>query len=82
MYLNDVTAGKMEYYLDYTPRLVAEGCTDGRRADASRAEMQLTLLGAATTSRRCRRRSPGSANQAPKGWIRLNLRLYAPTGGD
>lgn len=80
IYLNDSTAGKMEYYLRYRGDLVSRACTDAGRQQLranvtlrSRAPEDVSTLAPYITA---------FGQFAPKGSIRLNLRAYAPVGGE
>jgi len=80
MYLNDSTAGKMDYYLQYRTAADAVDCRRGGAQDL-RATMALTSTMPADFSSL----SPwivGDGQYAPKGSIAFNLRIYAPTGGE
>lgn len=80
MYLNDSTAGKMDYYLDYRGGVSSRSCSasgvqtlgTGLRLTSS-APADVSTLAPYVT---------GFGQYAPKGSIRLNLRLYAPIGGE
>ena len=80
MYLNDGTAGKMDYYLDYRGGLSSRTCTDGG-VQTLGAGLTLTSNAPADVSKLAPYIT-GFGQFAPKGSIRLNLRLYAPTGGE
>lgn len=79
LYLNDSRKSKMEYYLDYTGSFAAASCTD----DGTQTLQAGLVLKSSMPS------DPSSLpdyitgldDYAPKGWMRLNLRIYAPTGG-
>lgn len=79
LYLNDGTAAKIEYYLDYDSSVRSAGCTpDGRQT------LQVGMNLTSSAPRRGYDLSPytvGFGKYAAKGTMRLNLRLYAPTGG-
>lgn len=78
IYLNDATAAKMQYYLDYTGSLSSLKCT-GDGSQSVRAGLVLR----SSAPRDVSKLSPfvtGNGNYAPKGSIRTNLRIYAPTG--
>jgi Protein of unknown function (DUF4012) len=79
LYLNDATAAKIEYYLDYRANLRSAGCTD----DGAQT-LQMGMVLTSSAPRRGFELSPyvtGFGRYAGKGTIRLNLRIYAPTGG-
>ena len=79
-YLNDGTAAKIEYYLDYTTGIRSAGCT-GQGVQTLQAGMVLT----SSAPRRGYQLSNyivGTGKYAVKGTMRLNLRIYAPTGGE
>jgi len=80
MYINDSTAGKMDYYLQYRSSVAAVDCRKHGAQDL-RATMALT----STMPKDYRRLSPfitGTGEFAPKGTIAFNLRIYAPYGGE
>ena len=79
IYLNDSTAGKMDYYLQYRTTAVAVDCTADDAQDI-RATVALT----STMPTRFRTLSPwilGDGQFAKQGDIAFNLRIYAPVGG-
>ena len=79
LYLNDGTAAKIEYYLDYRPSLRSAGCT-ARGAQTLQVGMTLS----SSAPRRGFQLSSyvaGFGQYAARGTMRLNLRVYAPTGG-
>lgn len=80
MYLNDSTAGKMDYYLHYRSSAAAVDCRRGGAQDF-RATLALT----STMPVDFHSLSPwilGSGRFAPQGTIAFNLRVYAPYGGE
>jgi hypothetical protein len=80
MYINDSTAGKMDYYLQYRSTAAAVDC---RRGDAQ--DLRATLALTSTMPADFSRLSDwivGSGQYAPKGTIAFNLRVYAPVGGE
>jgi hypothetical protein len=80
MYLNDSTAGKMDYYLQYRSTAAAVDCRRGGAQDI-RATMALTSTMPADFGQL----SPwilGSGQFAAQGSIAFNLRIYAPYGGE
>ena len=80
MYLNDSTAGKMDYYLQYRSSAAAVDCRRGGAQDF-RATLALT----STMPADFHALSPwivGSGKYAPQGTIAFNLRIYAPYGGE
>ena len=80
MYLNDSTAGKMDYYLQYRSSAAAVDCRRGGGQDL-RATMALTsTMPAAFHS--LSRWVVGTGQFAPQGTIAFNLRVYAPYGGE
>jgi hypothetical protein len=79
MYLNDSTAGKMDYYLQYRSSAAAVDC----RADRAQ-DIRATLALTSTMPTDFGKLSPwilGSGRFAPQGTIAFNLRIYAPYGG-
>lgn len=78
LYLNDVTAGKMEYYLTYTGSVRSVSCAKGVQT----VEAGLALRSSAP---RAGRGLPdyvtGLGGHAPKGTMRMILRIYGPHGG-
>jgi len=80
LYLNDSTAGKMDYYLQYRTTAAAVDCRHGDAQDV-RATIALTSMMPADY----RTLSPwilGSGRFAEQGSIAFNLRIYAPEGGE
>lgn len=80
MYLNDMSAGKMGYYLDYTGGIRAVGCTgsgaqtfDSRLRLRSNAPPDASLLPNYIA---------GDGTHVRRGWMKLALRIYGPPGGD
>lgn len=79
IYLQDVTAAKMQYYLDYTGALSSLHCT--------REGTQTIRAGLVLTSSAPRDPSglstsvTGAGDHVKKGSMRMILRVYAPTGG-
>jgi hypothetical protein len=80
IYLNDSTAGKMDYYLRYRTSAAAVRCRAGGAQDV-RATIALT----STMPKDFRTLSPwilGDGRFARQGAIAFNLRVYAPAGGE
>jgi hypothetical protein len=80
MYLNDSTAGKMDYYLQYRSTAAAVDCRRGGAQDI-RATLALT----STMPADFHSLSPwilGTGEFAAQGTIAFNLRIYAPYGGE
>ena len=80
LYLNDGTAAKIEYYLDYVTAIRSTRCTP-KGAQTLRVGMVLD----SSVPRRGYQLSRfvrGTGEYAPLGFMRLNLRMYAPTGGE
>lgn len=80
MYLNDSTAGKMDYYLQYRSSAAAVDCRRGGAQD-----IRATLALVSTMPADFRSLSPwilGNGQFAPQGTIAFNLRVYAPYGGE
>jgi len=80
MYINDSTAGKMDYYLQYRSSVSAVDCRTHGAQDL-RAAVSFT----STMPKDFSRLSPyitGTGEFAPKGTIAFNLRFYAPYGGE
>ena len=79
LYLNDGTAAKIEYYLDYVASVRSARCT------AKGAQtLQVGMVLDSSVPRRGYQLSRfirGTGEYAPWCFMRLNLRLYAPTGG-
>ena len=79
MYLNDGTAGKIEYFLDYTGSLESLGCS---REGVQRLESGMVLSSSVPHDvGRLSRWVTGFGEYAPKGSMRMTMRVYAPTGG-
>jgi hypothetical protein len=80
MYLNDSTAGKMDYYLQYRSSAAAVDC---RRDDAQDIRATLALTSTMPTDfRSLSEWILGSGQFSPQGTIAFNLRIYAPYGGE
>lgn len=80
MYINDSTAGKMDYYLQYRSTAAAVDCRRGGSQDI-RATLALT----STMPANFRSLSVwilGTGQYAAQGQIAFNLRIYAPVGGE
>jgi len=80
MYLNDSTAGKMDYYLQYRSAATAVDCRKGGSQD-----LRATLALTSTMPTDFHTLSPwivGDGRYAPQGTIAFNLRIYAPHGGE
>jgi hypothetical protein len=80
MYINDSTAGKMDYYLQYRSTAAAVDCRKGGSQDI-RATLALT----STMPANFRSLSVwilGTGQYAAQGQIAFNLRVYAPVGGE
>jgi len=80
MYINDSTAGKMDYYLQYRSTAAAVDCRQGDAQDI-RATLALTST-MPTDFRSLSIWILGSGQFAPQGQIAFNLRIYAPYGGE
>jgi hypothetical protein len=80
MYINDSTAGKMDYYLQYRSTAAAVDCRKGGAQDI-RATMALTST-MPTDFRSLSVWILGSGQFAAQGQIAFNLRVYAPYGGE
>ena len=80
LYLNDATAAKIEYYLDYKASIRSAGCTD----KGSQTLQVGMVLGSSAPRRGFELPSyiTGGGRYVTKGSMRMNLRLYAPTGGE
>jgi len=79
LYLNDGTAAKIEYYLDYTTSLRASSCTP-----KGAQTLQVGMVLSSSAPRRgfeLNHFITGNGTYTSRGNIRVNLRLYAPTGG-
>jgi hypothetical protein len=79
MYINDSTAGKMDYYLQYRSSVSAVDCRTHGAQDL-RASVAFT----STMPKDYSKLSvfiTGDGAYAPKGTIAFNLRFYAPYGG-
>jgi hypothetical protein len=80
MYINDSTAGKMDYYLQYRSSAAAVDC---RKDDAQ--DIRATLALTSTMPTDFSSLSVwilGSGQYAAQGTIAFNLRVYAPRGGE
>lgn len=79
LYLNDATAAKIEYYLDYRANIRSAACTE--------SGSQTLQVGMVLTSSAPRRGfelstyTMGYGRYAARGTMRMNLRMYAPAGG-
>jgi hypothetical protein len=80
MYINDTTAGKMDYYLQYRSTASAVDCREGGAQD-----LRATLAMTSTMPADFRSLSSwilGTGQYAAQGTIAFNLRIYAPVGGE
>ncbi len=80
MYLNDATAAKMEYYLDYRAALTSSQCTA-----KGQQSLEASMLLESTVPEKYKSLSEwilGFGDYAPQGSMQMNLRIYAPSGGD
>jgi hypothetical protein len=80
MYLNDSTAAKMDYYLQYRSAVSAVDCRNDGAQDL-RASVVLTSTAPKDVSG-LSVWITGDGSFAPKGTIAFNLRLYGPYGGE
>ncbi|HET6167920.1 MAG TPA: DUF4012 domain-containing protein [Marmoricola sp.] len=80
MYINDSTAGKMDYYLQYRSTAAAVDCRQGGAQDI-RATLALTST-MPTDFRALSVWILGNGQYAAQGQIAFNLRVYAPYGGE
>jgi hypothetical protein len=79
LYINDSTAGKMDYYLQYRSTAAAVDC---RRDDSQ--DVRVTVALASTMPTDFHSLSVwvlGTGQYAAQGTIAFNLRVYAPYGG-
>jgi hypothetical protein len=76
-YLNDATAGKIEYYLDTTGSIYSYGCKHG----AQDVTAQLDLNSSVRTDDKLSKWVTGTGRYTARGNIAVNLRIYAPAGG-
>lgn len=80
MYLNDSTAGKMDYYLHYRSSATPVDCRKGRAQD-----IRATMVFDSRMPKSFSRLGPyvlGTGQYARQGTIAFNLRVYAPYGGE
>ncbi|MGY2876848.1 hypothetical protein ACVW00_004038 [Marmoricola sp. URHA0025 HA25] len=80
LYINDSTAGKMDYYLQYRSSAAAVDC---RRDDSQ--DVRVTMALTSTMPADFGSLSEwvlGNGQYAPQGTIAFNLRVYAPPGGE
>ena len=80
LYLNDSTAGKMDYYLQYRSTAAAVDCRRGGAQDL-RATMALTSTMPSDFGS-LSQWILGTGQYSPQGSIAFNLRIYAPYGGE
>jgi hypothetical protein len=80
MYINDTTAGKMDYYLQYRSTASAVDCRQGGAQDL-RATLAMTSMMPADF-RSLSSWILGTGEYAAQGTIAFNLRIYAPVGGE
>lgn len=80
IYLNDSTATKLEYYLDHTTTMHTESCSpEGVQT------IDTTTVLTSTVPRGAKGLPPsvlGPSKGARKGAMQLNVRVYAPFGGE
>jgi hypothetical protein len=77
MYLNDATAGKIDYFLDTDGSVYSFGCTGG----AQKVTAQLDLTSSVRTDEKLSKFVTGPGTFTAPGNIALRLRIYAPAGG-
>ncbi len=80
VYINDSTAGKMDYYLQYRGAASAVDCRRDRAQDL-RATLAMTSTMPADFGS-LSRWILGNGEYAAQGTIAFNLRIYAPYGGE
>jgi hypothetical protein len=79
MYIGDAASTKMEYYLDYTTRVVANRCLAGNIQQFT-TSTDITSS-APTNAAELPETVTGSGHFTPRGTMRLILRYVAPFGG-
>ena len=80
VYFNDTTASKMDYYLSYAASATAtecrrKGAQDIRTTVVLKSNVPKNLNGLGTSVL-------GTGQFAPQGQIGVNMRIYAPAGGE
>lgn len=79
LYLNDSTTTKLEYYLSRTSQMSSQRCSE-----SGVQTLALTTVLASDVPRnisRLPRSVLGPGTGEKRGWMRMNLRYYAPLGG-
>jgi Protein of unknown function (DUF4012) len=77
IYLNDATAGKIDYYLDTDGSIYSFGCKKG----AQQVTAQMDLTSSVRTDEKLSPFVTGTGKYTARGNIAVNLRIYAPAGG-
>jgi uncharacterized protein DUF4012 len=77
VYLNDATAGKIEYYLDTDGSIYSFGCKKG----VQDVTAQVDLTSSVRTDDKLSPYVTGTGKYTARGNIAVNLRIYAPPGG-
>lgn len=79
VYVNDTTSSKMQYYLDWSTTVKAQGCTD----DGRQTLVATTTLTSTAPADAADLPSyiTGTGNRAPRGDQQVTVRVFAPSGG-
>jgi hypothetical protein len=77
IYLNDATAGKIDYYLDTDGSIYSFGCKKG----VQQVTAQMDLTSSVRTDEKLSPFVTGTGKYTARGNIAVNLRIYAPAGG-
>lgn len=79
LFFNDASATKMEYYLDYSTRVIANRCLEGDVQELT-STTQVTS-NAPDDARKLPESVVGNGSTTPKGTMSLVLRYFSPFGG-
>lgn len=79
-YVSDATSSKMQYYLDWDTKVAATACSDDQ---SQTLEVTTTLISTAPEDvSGLPRYVTGTGHRADRGSQQINLRLFAPHGGE
>lgn len=82
IFLNDTTASKMDYYLDYLTTAVATECRQKGAQDIRATVVMRSNLPEDFSSRDLGTSVLGTGTFVRQGQIGVNMRIYAPAGGE
>jgi hypothetical protein len=79
LYLGDAASTKMEYYLNYSTRVIAGRCLSGKVQELSTT----TQIGSSAPSNAAKlpKSVTGNGSYTPRGTMRIIMRFFSPYGG-